>query len=153
MSQIAPARSRKIRVRAEKTSVSGWGTDWTGSPTTAAPAARPTLVPTAVTVVPACGGGGCLAGEKSTSPAASPLMAVPVATPCTARAITRDRTPSAVQKIAVLAAAGRSAASGTGRRPRRSLVAPRVRRAPSSPTTYTAKTTVTVVTEKSQRSR
>jgi hypothetical protein len=35
-------------------------------PTTEAPAARPTLVPTAVTVVPACG---CLAGEKPTSPA------------------------------------------------------------------------------------
>lgn len=50
MSQIATGRSRKTRVRTEGTSVSGWGTDWTSSPTTAAPAARPTLVPTAVTV-------------------------------------------------------------------------------------------------------
>lgn len=39
-------------------------------------------------------------GEDSTSPAARPLMAVPVATPCSTRATTRDGTPSAVQKTA-----------------------------------------------------
>ncbi|MGW5465596.1 hypothetical protein [Streptomyces sp. NPDC003996] len=65
-----------------------------------------------------------------------------MATPCTALAITRDRTPSAVQRIAVLAAAMSSAVSSAGRRPRRSLAAP-----------YAVKTTVTMETEESQRSR
>jgi hypothetical protein len=80
-------------------------------------------------------------------------MAVPAATPCTTRAITRDVTPSAVQKIAVLTAAMARAATRTGRRPRWSLSDPSVISAARSPRMYTAKITVSMVTEKSQRSR
>ncbi|WUV30214.1 hypothetical protein OG318_02390 [Streptomyces sp. NBC_01483] len=71
---------------------------------------------------------------------------------CTTRAITRETTPSAVQKIAVLAAATKRAETSSGRRPRWSLSDPTVSNAPSRPTTYTAKITVSIVTDRPQRS-
>ena len=73
--------------------------------------------------------------------------------PCTTRASTSEKTPPAAQKIAVPAAATRSDATSTGRRPRWSLSDPTVSRAPINPATYTAKTTVSIVTEKPHRSR
>src|SRR3954451_19920562 len=68
----------------------------------------PALVPTAVIVGPRCGRS---SGANSTNPAASAPVAVPVARPCTTRAISSAPTPSAAQKIAVLAAATRRAAT------------------------------------------